>query len=73
MKQSIIEFVCCQSYMDDISCLTEAAPKFETILGAFNNCSFVKPFTMICELDHSLAFLDVSLKRRKDGSVPQSI
>lgn len=69
LKQAIFEFDCYWHYMDNIFYVTGANPNIEIILEELNGAHSAIGFTVEQEVDNTVAFRDVSLKCREDGSV----
>ena len=66
---------CCvyKRYVDDIWCLVDRSQDPMTILSMFNAAHANIKFTIETESNGQLAFLDVCLKRRPDGTVRRTM
>ncbi|VDP82091.1 unnamed protein product [Echinostoma caproni] len=56
-------------YMDDIFCVTNREHNIQQILKLFNEAHPSLEFTVEVEANNNLAFLDVAVSRKEDGSV----
>ena len=73
LQTSIKKFCVYKRYVDDIWCLLDRSHDPITILNEFNATHTNINFTIETESDGQLAFLDVCLKRRPDGTVQRTV
>ena len=60
-------------YVDDILCMAEETVDLQELLRCFNSVHNNINFTLECEKDKQINFLDVLLTRRSDGSFKRAI
>ena len=60
-------------YVDDILCMTEETVDLQELLRCFNSKHSNTNFTLECEKDEEIHFLDVVLTRRSDGSSKEAV
>ncbi|VDP66544.1 unnamed protein product [Echinostoma caproni] len=73
LSKPIKEFPFYKRYVDDIICVYDADKDADILLKKFNGAHPKIEFTLEKESTNGLAFLDVLLSRRSDGSILTSI
>ena len=73
LKSAIEGFDCYCRYMDDIFCVADQEQSVPQILATFNSAHSSLQFTVETETNNALAFLDVLVGRREDGSVQRRV